>query len=66
MTGMSNDNIRATALDWIAANEKRLSDFNARIWSHAEPAWREYKSARDYVELLRAEGFSVEEGSKMR
>lgn len=60
---MSNDTIRATALDWIGANEQRLSEFNARIWSHAEPAWREYKSARDYVELLRAEGFSVEEGS---
>ncbi|MDO9708102.1 zinc-binding metallopeptidase family protein [Paracraurococcus lichenis] len=58
-----NDTIRATALDWIAANETRLSDFNARIWSHAEPAWREYKSARDYVELLRAEGFTVEAGS---
>jgi aminobenzoyl-glutamate utilization protein B len=57
------DAIRAHALDWIAANEARLSAFNARIWSHAEPAWREYRSARDYVELLRAEGFDVEEGS---
>lgn len=54
---------RATALDWIAANEARLSGFNARIWAHAEPAWREYRSARDYVELLRAEGFTVEAGS---
>jgi hypothetical protein len=60
---MSNESIRATALDWIGANQQRLSDFNARIWSHAEPAWREYESARDYVELLRAEGFTVEAGS---
>jgi aminobenzoyl-glutamate utilization protein B len=60
---MSNESIRATALDWIGANQQRLSDFNARIWSHAEPAWREYESARDYVELLRAEGFNVEAGS---
>ncbi len=53
------DMVRATALEWIADNQQRLSAFNARIWSHAEPAWREYKSARDYVELLRAEGFDV-------
>ena len=58
-----NAAVRGAALDWIAANERRLSEFNARIWSHAEPAWREYRSARDYVELLRAEGFAVEEGS---
>ena len=55
--------VRRHALDWITANEPRLSAFNARIWSHAEPAWREYKSVRDYVEILRAEGFEVEEGS---
>jgi len=54
---------RDTALAWIAANENRFSDFCARIWGHAEPAWREYKSAAEYVELLRAEGFSVESGS---
>ncbi|PWC28622.1 M20/M25/M40 family metallo-hydrolase [Teichococcus aestuarii] len=55
--------IRQHAMDWITANEARLSAFNARIWEHAEPAWREYKSVRDYVEILRAEGFEVEEGS---
>ncbi|TCH98229.1 amidohydrolase [Roseococcus sp. SYP-B2431] len=60
---MANDAVRQSALDYIAANEKRLSAFNAKIWSYAEPAWREYKSVRDYVELLRAEGFEVEEGS---
>jgi aminobenzoyl-glutamate utilization protein B len=54
---------RQAALDWIAANEARMSAFNAGIWAHAEPAWREYRSLRDYVELLRAEGFEVEEGS---
>ena len=52
--------LRRHALDWIAANEARLSAFNARIWAHAEPAWREYRSARDYVEILRAEGSEVE------
>ena len=33
------------------------------IWNFAEPAWREYKSSRAYVDLLRAEGLTVEEGS---
>jgi aminobenzoyl-glutamate utilization protein B len=51
------------AIDWIEANRQRLSDFSMQIWHHAEPAWREYKSAKAYAELLRAEGFDVEEGS---
>ncbi len=55
--------LRATALDYLDRERARLSGFNARIWSYAEPAWREYKSARAYVDLLRAEGWSVEEGS---
>ena len=55
--------LRRTALDWITANEGRMSAFNERIWHYAEPAWREYKSAAAYVELLRAEGFEVEAGS---
>ncbi len=58
-----NDTARAAALGWIAANEARMSAFNAGIWAHAEPAWREYLSVRDYVALLRTEGFEVEEGS---
>lgn len=54
---------RDTALNYITANEARFSAFCSRIWDHAEPAWREYRSAADYVELLRAEGFEVEAGS---
>ncbi|HEX5502127.1 MAG TPA: M20/M25/M40 family metallo-hydrolase [Thermomicrobiales bacterium] len=52
-----------TALAWIEANRPRLSDFDLEIWRYAEPAWREYRSARAYVDLLRAEGLDVEEGS---
>jgi aminobenzoyl-glutamate utilization protein B len=48
---------------WIDDNRERLSAFDLEIWRYAEPAWREYRSARAYVELLRAEGFEVEEGS---
>jgi aminobenzoyl-glutamate utilization protein B len=51
------------ALGWIEEHARRFSDFHLRIWNYAEPAWREYKSARAYCDLLRAEGFSVEEGS---
>jgi aminobenzoyl-glutamate utilization protein B len=58
-----NEQVRAHALRWIADNQARLSEFNAKIWSYAEPAWREYRSAAAYVELLRAEGFTVEAGS---
>ncbi len=51
------------AHDWIDQNRQRLSDFDLEIWRYAEPAWREYRSARAYVDLLRDEGFDVEEGS---
>lgn len=54
---------KQTALDWIAANEKRLSDDHMTIWNFHEPSWREYRSAAWYVERLRAEGFTVEPGS---
>ncbi len=54
---------KKTVFDWVASNEKRLSDFHQEIWHYAEPAFREYKSARAYVEILRKEGFDVEEGS---
>jgi len=54
---------KARADAWMAAMRPRWSDWCATIWDHAETAWREYRSARFYVDLLRAEGFDVEEGS---
>ena len=51
------------ALDWTDGHARLFSDFHLRIWNYAEPAWREYKSAKAYCNLLRAEGFAVEEGS---
>ena len=51
------------AIDWLQENAKRFSDWHVKIWNYAEPAWREYKSAKAYCDLLRAEGFAVEEGS---
>lgn len=54
---------KKTAIDFVDENRERLSDFHKEIWSYAEPAFREYKSAKAYVDLLRDEGFEVEEGS---
>jgi aminobenzoyl-glutamate utilization protein B len=54
---------KPTALDWIETHRQRLSDFHLEIWHYAETAFREYRSAKAYVELLRQEGFTVEEGS---
>ena len=52
-----------TAFGWITAHRQDLSDWTAQIFDFAEPAWREYRSADWYVRRLRAEGFTVEEGS---
>lgn len=54
---------KSFAHHWVDQNRQRISDFDKEIWRYAEPAWREYRSARAYVELLRDEGFEVEEGS---
>lgn len=52
-----------TARAWVRANRADLSAACSTIFGYAEPAWREYRSAGWYVERLRAEGFTVEEGS---
>jgi len=54
---------KATARTWVDDNMPRLSEWHSHIWQLAEPAWREFRSAKWYVELLREEGFIVEEGS---
>jgi len=51
------------ALEWLDERARRFSDWHLKIWNYAEPAWREYKSAKAYCDLLRSEGFTVEEGS---
>ncbi|MBS0564153.1 MAG: amidohydrolase [Proteobacteria bacterium] len=54
---------QATALTAIAARRAELSEGCATIFGYGETAWREYRSAGWYVAKLRAEGFTVEEGS---
>lgn len=53
----------STATAWVEAHAADLSQGCATIFEHGESAWREYRSAAWYVKRLRAEGFSVEEGS---
>ncbi|MCW1951389.1 MAG: amidohydrolase [Octadecabacter sp.] len=60
---MSVSAAQTTAINWVETARDGLSTDCAHIFSYGEPAWREYRSAAWYVERLRAEGFSVEEGS---
>ena len=57
------DSQRQALLDWVEGQSASLSDWNQTIFDFGETAWREYRSAAWYVERLRAEGFTVEEGS---
>jgi aminobenzoyl-glutamate utilization protein B len=59
---ISND-IKVSALEWINKKEAWFSDFDKKIWYLAEPALREYESSSAYVDVLKKEGFAVEEGS---
>jgi len=54
---------KKTAMDWVEENREWISDFHQLIWNYAEPALREYKSAKAYCEVLRKEGFEVVEGT---
>lgn len=50
----------------LATVDARMAEFSGwcrEIFEFGEPAWREYRSAAWYIERLRAEGFTVEEGS---
>ena len=51
------------AIAFVDAHAADLSDWCATIFDYGETAWREYRSADWYVTRLRAEGFTVEEGS---
>jgi aminobenzoyl-glutamate utilization protein B len=54
---------KSSAQQWVDEYVGEMSGFHTRIFDHAETAWREYRSAADYVALLRDHGFEVEEGS---
>jgi aminobenzoyl-glutamate utilization protein B len=52
-----------TALAFVEARKGDLSAWTRHIFDLGETAWREYESAAWYVDRLRREGFTVEEGS---
>ncbi|HEV7252753.1 MAG TPA: amidohydrolase [Mesorhizobium sp.] len=52
-----------TALIHVENARPQLSAGTRAIFDFGETAWREYQSAAWYAERLKAEGFSVEEGS---
>ncbi len=54
---------QSDALVCVDARAGELSDWCATLFDFAETAWREYRSCAWYVDRLRAEGFTVEEGS---
>ena len=47
--------------DTVEAKASLLTGLSDRIWSYAELSMEEHRSAADYVEILKAEGFAVEE-----
>ena len=55
--------VKEAAFKFIDQNRGWLSEFHLEIWNYAEPAFREYRSSKAYVRLLRKEGFEVEEGT---
>lgn len=54
---------QSSAVAHVIENATNLSQWCAQIFDYGEPAWREYKSAAWYVDRLRANGFTVEQGS---
>ena len=54
---------KATARTWVQSRMGDLSDWCATIFDYGETAWREYRSAAFYVDILTKHGFAVEVGS---
>ena len=50
------------SLAWVDANADTLVRVNRSIWSYAEPGLEEFQSAKELMDLLDANGFSVESG----
>ena len=62
-TSQITEAAKQTARTWVDTHLTLLTEWHTRIWELAEPAWREYRSAEWYVQLLREQGFDVEAGS---
>jgi aminobenzoyl-glutamate utilization protein B len=53
---------KKTAFDWIDSNAEKISHFHQLIWNYAETSFREYKSAKAFVDFHKKEGFQVIHG----
>ena len=60
---MTFSSAQSSAIAHVIQNANQLSEDCATIFDFGETAWREYQSAAWYVKRLRADGFTVEEGS---
>jgi aminobenzoyl-glutamate utilization protein B len=58
----ANDSSKQAALAWIDANADALKRVNRSIWTYAETGLEETKSAKELMDLLRANGFAIEAG----
>jgi aminobenzoyl-glutamate utilization protein B len=56
------DRAKSAALSWVDANADTLRRVNQNIWSFAETGLEEVRSSQELLSLLKAEGFTVEEG----
>ena len=50
------------AIDWVDSNAQILNQVNKKIWTWAETGLQEFKSSRELMDLLRANGFEIQEG----
>jgi aminobenzoyl-glutamate utilization protein B len=53
---------KSDALAWIDASAAMLRRVNRAIWTYAETGLEETKSAKELMDLLRANGFAIEAG----
>ena len=62
VTVQAQELAKAVAVTWIDRNAETLSRINKNIWSYAETGLQEFKSSRELMDVLKANGFTVEEG----
>ena len=62
LSAAETDRAKSTALSWVDANTATLKRVNQNIWSYAETGLEEVRSSKELIDLLKAEGFTVEEG----
>jgi aminobenzoyl-glutamate utilization protein B len=61
-TAQSQEGAKEAAVAWIDGNAETLRRVNRNIWSYAETGLKEFKSSRELMNLLKDNGFTVEEG----